>query len=264
MKDSKPITLYKDNKHSVIMFPDLVTGHGVQANQFMIVDNGETMLLDPGGDLTYMPLTISVGQFMKTKDIKYIFASHQDPDIIASIDRWLMHTDCKVIISKLWGRFLPHLISSFMGKNGADIERRIIEIPDPGKRMAFGKTELVFLPAHFLHSVGNIQVYDPVSKALFSGDMGASLVDMDDSIYVEDFEKHIPTMQGFHERYMVSGKVTRLWAEMVRDLDVDMIIPQHGKTFRGKEMVNKFLDWASKLECGIDLLRQRDYQVPEV
>jgi len=105
MKDSKPITLYKDNQHTVLMFPDLVTGHGVQANQFMIMDHGDSILLDPGGDLTYMPLTISVGQFMKTKDIKYIFASHQDPDIIASIDRWLMHTDCKVIISKLWGRF---------------------------------------------------------------------------------------------------------------------------------------------------------------
>lgn len=263
MQHSKPITLYKDNSLSFLMFPDLVTGHGVQANQFMIVDNGKTMLLDPGGDLTYMPLTISVGQFMKTKELNYIFASHQDPDIIASIDRWLLHTECKVIISALWGRFLPHLVSTFMDKSGADIAKRIIEIPDPGRRMTFGNNELVFLPAHFLHSVGNIQVYDPVSKILFTGDVGASLVDMTDSVYVEDFEAHLPSMQGFHERYMVSGKVTAFWVEMVRELDVEMIVPQHGKVFKGKEMVEKFYDWFSKLECGIDLLRRRDYQVPE-
>ena len=245
------------------MFSDLVTGHGVQSNQFMVIDNGKTMLLDPGGDLTYMPLTIAVSQFINTRKLDYIFASHQDPDIISSIDRWLMNTNCKVLISKLWGRFLPHLISSFMGNNGADIQSRIIEIDDPGIRMDLGNNQLFFIPAHFLHSVGNFQVYDPVSKILFSGDMGASILDFEDSIFVDDFESHKDSMQEFHERYMVSNKVTALWANMVRGLDVEMIVPQHGKAFKGKEIINQFLDWSEDLECGVDLLRRKNFQVPK-
>ncbi|MFO1383773.1 MAG: hypothetical protein U1E91_02210 [Moraxella sp.] len=33
---------------------------------------------------------------------------------------------------------------------------------------------------------------------------------------------------------MVSNKVTRFWADAVRQLDVEMIVPQHGKSFVGK------------------------------
>jgi flavorubredoxin len=69
-------------------------------------------------------------------------------------------------------------------------------------------------------------------------------------------------MKGFHERYMVSNKVCRLWATMIRGLDVEMIVPQHGRPFQGKEMVGKFLDWFEQLECGIDKLTQQYYVVP--
>ena len=49
---------------------------------------------------------------------------------------------------------------------------RIIALPDRGQSIALGKCQLKAVPAHFLHSVGNFQIYDPVSKILFSGDMG--------------------------------------------------------------------------------------------
>ncbi|MCF6288098.1 MAG: MBL fold metallo-hydrolase [Proteobacteria bacterium] len=264
IKQTRPITLYKGNNHTCILFHDLVTGHGVQANQFMIVDNGQSMLLDPGGDLTYIPLVAAVNRFTKinTRDLDYIFASHQDPDIIASIDRWLMNTRCQVIISKLWGRFLPHLISTFMGEHGADIKARIIELPDLGQRLPLGDNEIIFLPAHFLHSVGNLQAYDPVSKILFSGDMGASIGDIGGSIFVEDFAAHLPSMQGFHERYMVARKVCGLWANMIRTLDVDMIVPQHGKAFKGEKIINQLLEWVENLECGINLMSHKNFKVP--
>jgi flavorubredoxin len=49
---------------------------------------------------------------------------------------------------------------------------------------------------------------------------------------------------------------------MIRQLDVEWIVPQHGASFKGKEMVNKFLDWLEALECGTDLMTEADYQVP--
>lgn len=263
MNKSQPIQLFSESNHSCILFNDLVTGHGVQANQFLVMDGDTSILIDPGGDLTYIPLTIAISQVIKTRGLDYIFASHQDPDIIASIDMWLMNTKCEVIISSWWSRFLPHLISSFMDLHGAHTDKRIIEIPDEGKRMKFGNSELIFIPGHFLHSVANFQLYDPVSKILFSGDMGASLIDSSTDVFVDDFDSHIQYMLGFHQRFMTANKAISLWVNMVRKLDLDMIVPQHGKAFKGKEMIEKFLNWIEELDCGVDLLGRKNYQIPE-
>ncbi len=260
---SKPKVLFRQGQHLCLAFNDLVEGHGVQSNQFLLMNGDQSILLDPGGDLTYIPLNIAITRFVNPKKLNYIFASHQDPDIIASIDRWVMNTDCQVLVSKLWGRFLPHLLSSHVDKQVGDFSQRIIEIPDQGTRLPFGNSELIILPAHFLHSVGNFQIYDPISKILFSGDMGASIGDSTDDHLVKDFDSHVPLMSGFHERYMCSNKVTNLWARMVRKLDLEMIVPQHGQAFKGTAMIDAFLNWISDLECGIDRIRQFNFSVPD-
>lgn len=257
----EPIVLFDNGTHQCLLFDDLVSGEGVQSNQFLISDNDEHLLLDPGGDLTYTPLSLELSKRIDVQELNYIFASHQDPDIIASLDKWLLHTKAKVICSQLWARFLPHLTANYLSlMRGINTYDRIIALPDPGQSFPFGKTKLKAIPAHFLHSVGNFQLYDPVSKILFSGDMGASIVE--DATAVEDFESHIPNMEGFHRRYMASNKLCRYWVAMIRSLDVSMIVPQHGRPFVGPEMVNAFLSWIERLECGVDLLGPTDYRVP--
>jgi len=260
---NKANILFKNDTHRVIGFNGLVKGKGIQANQFVIRNGSTEILLDPGGDLLFAPLVIELSKLGKIEDIDFVFASHQDPDIIASMDRWLMKTKATVICSKLWSRFLPHLVPEYLdGQLGVDLEKRIRGVEDKGEILAFGDSHLKILPAHFLHSVGNLQIYDPVSKILFSGDMGASLVSGAFDEEIADFQQHISLMEGFHRRYMCSSRVCRLWANMVRQLDVEMIAPQHGKPFIGKPMIEKFLNWIEHLECGIDLLREGDFEVP--
>jgi len=140
-------------------------------------------------------------------------------------------------------------------------EERLIELPDTGQVIPLGESSIVAVPAHFLHSVGNFQFYDPTAKILFSGDMGASIVE-DASLPITDFEAHIKKMKGFHQRYMCSNKVIRLWVNMVRQMDLDMIVPQHGTAFVGKEMINQFLDWIENLECGVDLMNEYVFSIP--
>lgn len=256
----KYMELFNNGEHRCISFHDLVSGDGIQANQFLVIDNNHAALIDPGGDLTFTALKIAISNMLQLKDLDYVIASHQDPDIIASVGRWLMYTDCTVVISSLWSRFLPHLISDFINNQiKLGLGERIIALPDEGSKIPLGNTALIAVPAHFLHSVGNFQFYDPVSKILFSGDMGASIGGS--HLPVTDFDAHIPLMEGFHRRYMCSKKVGRLWANMVRGMDVEMIVPQHGPSFKGAAMVTRFLDWISDLECGIDLLTQRNYQI---
>jgi flavorubredoxin len=254
------IELFNNGKHMCLMFDDLVddeAGIAVQANQFLIVDNGHGALLDPGGNMTYNGLLMEMHNYFPPKKLEYILASHADPDIIASINKWMIHSDCKVAISKLWARFVPHFCSV------GNIEGRIISIPDEGMNFYLGDSIIKAVPAHFMHSEGNFQFYDPISKILFSGDMGASIVSHTEAdTPVQDFNAHIKYMDGFHRRYMISNKICRYWVNMVRQMDVEWIVPQHGKSFKGKKMVNQFLDWIEVLPCGIENMTQENYRVP--
>ncbi|NLY57827.1 MAG: FprA family A-type flavoprotein [Gammaproteobacteria bacterium] len=258
---SSPRVLFDNGQHKVLCFDQLVTGDGVQSNQFLIIDGNQHALLDPGGDLTYMPLSLALSQHITLRELTYVFASHQDPDIIASLDKWFLHTNCKVVCSELWARFLPHLSAAFLTKAaGTSTTERMVAVPDRGQDIPLGNSVIKAVPAHFLHSVGNLQFYDPVSGILFSGDMGASMVD--DAEPVSDFVAHVASMEGFHRRYMAGNKACRLWANMIRQLEPKMLVPQHGRPFVGTAMINQFLDWISQLQCGMDLMEQDDYRIP--
>lgn len=254
------VELFNNGRHLCLMFSDLVDDEAnvaVQSNQFLIVDNGHGALLDPGGNMTYSGLLMAMHNYFPPKNLEYILASHADADIIASVNKWMIHSDCKVVISKLWARFVPHFCSV------GNIEGRILPVLDEGMNMPLGDSIIQLIPAHFMHSEGNFQFYDPVSKILFSGDMGASIVSHTEAdTPVEDFAAHIPFMEGFHRRYMISNKICRYWVNMVRQMDVEWIVPQHGKSFKGKQMVNRFLDWVEQMPCGVDLMTQDNYRVP--
>lgn len=247
-------TLFSAGGHSNVLLEDFSgTGLAVQANQHVIIHDGEGMILDPGGHKVYSKVLGATSAVLARGRLRYLFLSHQDPDIVAATNGWLMTTDATAYISQLWVRFVPHF--------GLDhlVADRLKPIPDAGMTLDLGGVGLKVLPAHFLHACGNFHVYDPVSKILYSGDLGASLGQ--DYVIVPDFEKHLPFITGFHQRYMMSSKALRAWVAMVRTLDIETIAPQHGAVYQGRAMVKKFLDWCDALPCGIDLM-SGIYKVP--
>ena len=247
------IELFSEGGHRNILLPEFDAGEGVSSNQHVIVVGGEAMILDPGGSKLYARVFGALGSAKKGAALKYVFLSHQDPDIVAAINGWMMTTDAEALCSKLWHRFIPHFGSDRM------VFARMRPIPDAGQRITLGCAELYILPAHFLHSVGNFHVYDPTAKILYSGDLGASLGQTGRE--VEDFDAHLPFMTGFHRRYMCSNRALRAWVRMARTLDIQILAPQHGALFRGPALVGRFLDWCEGLDCGIDVMEDI-YQVP--
>ena len=240
------LTLFEDQNHRNILLEDYATGEMVPSNQHLIIHRGQAMLLDPGGHKIHSKLFADISGMISPNDLKFLFFSHQDPDIIASANFWLMMTNAIAYISELWIRFIPHF--------GVDrlVINKIKTIPDTGMRLNLGDLTLLIIPAHFMHSPGNFQVYDPYSKTLYSGDLGASLGT--DYKIVPDFDSHIQYMEGFHKRYIFSNKLLRLWAKMVRQLPIETIAPQHGAMFKGKKMVERFINWVENLSCGLDLM----------
>jgi flavorubredoxin len=200
--------------------------------------------MDPGGHKNYMKLFSADTGLVAPSDFRHIFFSHQDPDIIAAANGWLMVTDATAYLSALWMRFIPHF--------GVDelVINRITPIPDEGMTVDVGGAPMVLLPAHFLHSEGNFQVYDPVSKILYTGDLATSLGAPYTS--VPDFDAHVQYMDGFHRRYLPSRRAIARWVNTVARLEIDIIAPQHGAIFPNREMVKRYIDWVSGIECYLD------------
>jgi flavorubredoxin len=161
--------LFESGSHKNVVFEDLTEGQMVQANQHVIVDGHEAMVLDPGGHKVYTKLLAQMAPVARAPNVKYILFSHQDPDIIAAANGWLMMTDAMAWLPSPWMRFLPHF--------GIDdlVLKRVKPIPDTGANVQLGVSTVKVIPAHFLHSPGNAQLYDPTAKILYSGDLGASI-----------------------------------------------------------------------------------------
>jgi flavorubredoxin len=250
-----PLTLHDADGHRNVLLEDFGHGEAVQANQHLIVHGHAGMLLDPGGHKVYAQAIAGVeAQLGPEGHLAILFFSHQDPDVVAAANGWMMTTEAIAYISAVWTRFIPHF--------GLDrlVLPRLKPIPDQGEWVELGSCRLAFLPAHFLHSPGNFQVWDPESRILYTGDLGASL----GSTYqvVEDFDSHVAFMEGFHARYMASGRALKAWVAMARDLPIETIAPQHGAILRGPATVARFLDWCDGLACGVDLL-PRAFRVPD-
>jgi flavorubredoxin len=251
-----PIELFNNGRHKCLMFTELGDGGGtaVQANQFLIVDGDTGAVIDPGGNLAYNELVLGMQKHFPPSRLSSILASHADPDIIAALDRWMTGTPAQLYISTLWERFAPHFCKP--GKT----DGRIVGIPDAGMRINVGQSTISAVPAHFMHAEGNFQFWDPASGILFSGDLGVTLGG-EPRRHFNRLADALPHMEPFHRRYMASGRILKLWAQMVKTLPIRMIVPQHGSPLVG-EAVPAFIEWVQTLDCGVDRMSQADYALP--
>jgi flavorubredoxin len=244
------VQLFGSETHQFVLLNESEPGEedGVRSNQYLIAHEGQGVLLDPGGFGVMPRVLAEMLRYLAPAQIRGIVLSHQDPDIVGGLSTWLELVKAPVYVSRIWMRFLPHY--------GLKDMAQFVGVPDEGMDLEVSPGfRLKIVPAHFLHSEGQVNVYDPVSKILFTGDIGAAMLPSDeDAPFVDDFQSHVPYIEGFHRRYMCSNKAIRCWLDTIADLDIYMIAPQHGPVYRGPA-VNDFLHWLRDLKCGVDLMQ---------
>jgi hypothetical protein len=86
-------TLFEAGTHRNILLEDFGRGLAVQANQHLIIDGTEGIILDPGGHKVYGRASAEAFSVLGRSRLRYLFLSHQDPDIVAAANGWLMTTD---------------------------------------------------------------------------------------------------------------------------------------------------------------------------
>ncbi len=214
----------------------------IDTNQYVIRGGRGALLLDPEGIEVFPQVLAELARHLRADEVTGIFSSHQDPDVISSLSMWLdLCPNAKVYTSWLWTGFIAH----FCMGNHIDF----VALPDEGGAIAIGNGSTVeLIPAHYCHSSGNFSLYDPEASILYSGDIGAAMLpSADEALFVEDFDRHVVLMEGFHRRWMPSNRALRSWVDRVRLLDPKIICPQHGSIFRGFD-VSRFLDWQANLD----------------
>ncbi|GHF90080.1 MBL fold metallo-hydrolase [Thalassotalea marina] len=214
----------------------------IDTNQYLVVTANKALIMDPGGIEIFSSMLAAVVKICPIEQVTHLFASHQDPDIISSLGLWDQALPNATLHSPwLWEGFIRHFGMSNISYSA---------IPDGGESIKIDGVQLTFIPAHYLHSSGNFNVYDEEAKILMSGDIGAALEPHDAPMYVEDFDSHCDKMRFFHQRWMPSNKAKSRWIERVSKLEIEQLCPQHGRIFRGDD-VKRFLDWFDKLEVGL-------------
>lgn len=242
--------IYEDGAHKwvAIARDPARPKHLIDTNEYLVINGDRALLTDPGGMEIFSEVFSSISSEFNPHHIDLLFASHQDPDIISSLALWLeFNPAIKCYLSRLWTTFVPHF-----GGN----EKTFVAIQDEGMDFLLGNLPLQAVPAHYLHSSGNFHLYDAKAKILFSGDVGAALSpEIEDNLFVENFDTHIRYAEGFHCRWMGSDVAKLDWCERISRLDIDMLCPQHGSIYRGKD-VERFINWFSELKIGAGIRRQ--------
>lgn len=243
----------EDYEHPTVLFQD--AGHKIywlgvpeatafRSNTYLIVDNDEAIIVDPGGAGQFEFVRNRVAQIIPPERVVAQVLSHQDPDVAASFPLWVdVNPWIKVIASLRTHTLLSHFRDFiFETVNSDDF---------PEYRFTSGKI-IRFIPAPFLHSPGAFTTYDPFSRFLFSGDIWAA-VDMEWKLVVDDFSGHKLKLNLFHLDYMASGKAARGFINRIRDLEIDAILPQHGSLIPAG-FVPMALDYLTRLNCGTDII----------
>lgn len=229
--------LFQTAEHQCIVFSG-DDSHQPSRRRALIRHGDSTAVIDPAGQLAFGPLAMAVSRHAALDDLSLVFSAHDDPHAIPRLERWLAGTDTRIVASREWIR----LSSGHGDPRGESMrKRRFLLLAQRGGRVQLGKSELRVLPALPAQSVGQSAIFDPVSRILFSGDIGAT--DRIEDAPCEDFDTLMPCLTARQPAYLRDTRGCREWALIVRDLRPHMIMPHSGAPIVGKQAVGRFLDW---------------------
>jgi diguanylate cyclase (GGDEF)-like protein len=213
-----------------------------QCHAYLIEHGDNSVLVDPGGYLTFHHVYQKVNEIIPFSHVRYFICQHQDPDIAGALKTIDSMTDrCKdALIVTHWRakELLKHydLTIPFW-----DIEEHSWQLDLEGRVLKF-----VFTP--YLHFPGAFCTFDFLSGIMFSSDLFGGFVSKW-SLMAHD-ESYFEDIRLFHEHYMPSSEILLHGLMKLEKYQIRLIAPQHGSIIPG-HLVNLMFTKLKQLDCGL-------------
>ena len=240
------------------------TKSGLHCNPYIIIDNGEAVVID-GGSRPEFPVVMK--KILQTgivpSSISTLIYQHYDPDLCGSIrsfEEIINRDDLRVLSEKENNYFIRHY----------GIKSKLTDLVDINHKFQFssGRT-LQFIPTPYSHSPGSFITFDQKSGVLFTSDLFGSyskewdlFMELNDECSAcNDFPScpvgkkycQLPDLLDFHRRIMTSNKALRYAIKEIIKTPFTIIAPQHGSVINKKEDIQTICRLLLNLEnVGID------------
>lgn len=213
-----------------------------QCNAYLIERGDQSVLIDPGGHLTFEKVRAKVEEVIPFSNIRYFICHHQDPDITASLKLIEevpgLHPEAAVVTHWRARALLKHYA----------LKLPFIEVEESGWQLDLGGRLLLFVFTPYLHFPGAFCTFDVESGILFSSDIFGGMT-RDWSLVARD-ESYFEDIRPFHEHYMPSREILLHGLLKIEELPVRMIAPQHGSLIYGG-LISFVIGRLKQLDCGI-------------
>jgi len=217
-------------------------GDPFQCHVYLLLNGTESVLIDPGSELTIHATINKIKQICPLEHVKYLVCSHQDPDITAGISTFLeiAGRKNKVIVT--------HWCTKTLLKHyNWGIPFWLIDEHD-WKLELEGGLQLKFIFTPYAHFAGAFCTYKPKEQVLFSSDIFGGFWEKK-QLWAKD-NGDFRALLSFHEHYMASNQVLTHAVQAISKYPIRIIAPQHGYLIP-QNLVQTFLKKLARLKCGL-------------
>ena len=218
----------------------------LQCHSYLILNDDESILIDPGSVIEFRKIEKKIKSVTDLKNIKYIIANHQDPDVCANISMFenkIKRGDLEII---------THSLSSVLIKHYG-IKSPFYLIDEKGFFLKTKNLEFRFITTPYCHSPGAFGSYLLNQKIFFSGDLFGALEKKLD-LFAD--ESYFFKMRKFHKKYIPSRDILNYSLNKISLLDIELIAPQHGSIIK-RNYIKDFIKRLKRVECGVYI--EEDY-----
>ena len=222
-----------------------------QCHVYLIDAGRDSVLVDPGSNLTFNHTLRKIEQVMPFDNIRYFLCQHQDPDITSSlpmIDKLVVRGDARIVTHWRTKTLVKHF----------GLQLPFWQIEDNDWRLTVGGRQLRFVFTPYLHFPGAFCTLDETSGVLFSSDLFGGFT-KGFRLFAED-DGYFEAMRPFHEHYMPSREILAHGLAKLEALPFRAIAPQHGSILP-EPLAGRMLRRLKELDCGLYLLVQHNTDI---
>ena len=213
---------------------------GFSNNPYLLIEGDSVVLFDPGSRIPehFNIVKEKIESIVPVEAITHIIVHHQDADLCASIPLFeeIIGVDNFLLLATM----RTSLLLPYFG-----IKTEITTIGDGDVLELDNGRELMFVTSPYLHFPGAHVTYDVKTKTLFSSDIFGAFTE-NWSLYAD--ENYLEAMRAFLEPYIPHKDVLMYFLNKVKDVEIDMICPQHGSII--KENIGMYVEALKDFEVG--------------